>query len=177
MGVRGVRRKGSSPIKLNAESMLDFAAHKQLFSGNLLNIEGLIGEYSIPIEKKPLPSEMSGTLIKNGGNWVITVNSRHSDSRQRYTLAHEFAHYCLHRDDYSSFEDMAFFRKEENRTMMEYEANQFAAELLMPEKAVRAAIADNVLSLKELSKMFGVSLIAMRYRLIELGYKLVDDEE
>jgi len=47
----------------------------------------------------------------------------------------------------------------------------------MPEKAVRGAITDNILSLKELSKIFGVSLIAMRYRLTELGYKLVDDEE
>jgi Zn-dependent peptidase ImmA (M78 family) len=177
MGVRGVRRKGASPIKLNVESMLDYASHKRLYSGNLLNLEDLIKEYNITIEKKTLPSEMSGKLTKEGENWTIIINSKHSESRQRYTLAHEFAHYCLHRDDNSEFEDMAFFRKEENKTVMEYEANQFAAELLMPERDVRNAIVENILSLKELSKLFGVSLIAMRYRLIELGYKLVDDEE
>jgi Zn-dependent peptidase ImmA (M78 family) len=177
MGVRGIRRKGASPIKLNAESMLDYASRNNLITSNQLNIENLIEHYNISIVKKNLPPEISGKLEKQGEQWIIQVNSKHNEARQRYTLAHEFAHYCLHRNDYSTFEDTAFFRKEENKTMIEYEANQFAAELLMPEKSVKLAISEDILSLKELAKRFGVSLIAMRYRLIDLGYKLIDDEE
>lgn len=177
MGVRGIRRKGASPIKLNAESMLDYASRNDLITNNQLNIENLIEHYNISIVKKVLPPEISGKLEKQGEQWIIQVNSKHNEVRQRYTLAHEFAHYCLHRNDYSAFEDTAFFRKEENKTMIEYEANQFAAELLMPEKSVKLAISEDILSLKELAKRFGVSLIAMRYRLIDLGYKLIDDEE
>lgn len=177
MGVRGIRRKGASPIKLNAESMLEYASHNNLIVDNQLNIDALIRQYDIIINKEPLPPEMSGKLEKQGEQWIILVNSKHNDARQRYTLAHEFAHYCLHRNDYSKFEDTAFFRKEENKTMIEYEANQFAAELLMPEKSVKSAISEDILSLKELAKRFGVSLIAMRNRLIDLGYKLIDNEE
>lgn len=177
MGVRGIRRKGASPIKLNAESMFDYAQHNSLINNNKLNIEDLIGHYNILINKEVFPPEVSGKLEKQGEQWVIFVNSKHNEARQRYTLAHEFAHYCLHRNDYSIFEDTAFFRKEENKTMIEYEANQFAAELLMPEKSIKTAISEDVLSLKELAKRFGVSLIAMRNRLIDLGYKLIDDEE
>lgn len=177
MGVRGIRRKGASPIKLNAESMLEYACRNNLFVDNQLNIEKLIDQYNIKINKKALSPEISGKLEKQGEQWTILVNSKHNEARQRYTLAHEFAHYCLHRNDYSTFEDTAFFRKEENKTMIEYEANQFAAELLMPEKFVKLAISEDILSLKELSKRFGVSLIAMRNRLINLGYKLIDNEE
>lgn len=177
MGVRGIRRKGASPIKLNAEAMLDFASHNNLIINNQLDIDRLISNYNINIRKEPLSPEISGKLEKEGGQWTILVNSKHNEARQRYTLAHEFAHYCLHRNDHSTFEDTAFFRKEENKTMIEYEANQFAAELLMPEKSIKTAISEDILSLKDLAKRFGVSLIAMRNRLIDLGYKLIDDEE
>ena len=47
----------------------------------------------------------------------------------------------------------------------------------MVRKGIKAAISEDILSLKELAKRFGVSLIAMRNRLIDLGYKLIDDEE
>lgn len=177
MGVRGIRRKGASPIKLNAESMLDYASHNNLIINNQLDINRLIENYSIIIREVPLPPEISGKLEKDGEQWTILVNSKHNAERKKYTLAHEFAHYCLHKNDYSTFEDTAFFRKEENKTMIEYEANQFAADLLMPEDSIKSAISENVLSLKELAKTFGVSLIAMRNRLINLGYKLIDDEE
>jgi Zn-dependent peptidase ImmA (M78 family) len=177
MGVIGVRRRGGSPIKLNAASMSDHALSKGLVSGNKLNIEGLIALYAIEIRKESLPQEISGKLWKQGEQWIISVNSIHTAARQRYTLAHEFGHYCLHRNEHSTFEDVAFFRKDANTSTIEYEANLFASDLLMPEKFVRAAISEDILTLKDLAERFGVSLLAMRRRLIDLGYNLIDDEK
>jgi Zn-dependent peptidase ImmA (M78 family) len=177
MGVIGVRRRGGSPIKLNAASMSDYAESKGLITGNQLDIEGLIRLYPIEIRKEPLPQEISGKLWKQEEQWIISVNSTHPAARRRYTLAHEFGHYCLHRNNRPAFEDIAFFRKEANVSTIEYEANLFASELLMPERFVRAAISEDVLTLKALAERFDVSLLAMRRRLIDLGYNLIDDEE
>ena len=54
MGVRGIRRKGASPIKLNAEAMLDYASHNDLIINNQLDIDRLIKDYNITIRKAPL---------------------------------------------------------------------------------------------------------------------------
>jgi Zn-dependent peptidase ImmA (M78 family) len=53
---------------------------------------------------------------------------------------------------------------------MEREADAFAAELLMPEDQVRAAIRNGNRSLNDLASEFGVSSLAMKYRLQGLRY-------
>ena len=120
MGIRGVRKKGLSPIKLNVDSILSFAIDHGFTKDKELDIENLIKDYKIDIKREGMNPEISGKLEQNNNKWCITINSKHSVNRQRYTLAHEFAHYCLHRNAKSSFEDTAFFRKEENKTAMEY---------------------------------------------------------
>lgn len=176
MGVRGIRRKSSEPIKMSVDSMLYFAESKGFIEGYNLNIERLVADNNIRIERKELPSEISGKLYMQDDCWIIEVNKNHSTNRQRYTIAHEFAHYCLHKTNKQVFEDTAFFRKEDNNTSIEYEANKFAAELLMPEEKIKEAIDSDLLELKQLADQFNVSLIAMKNRLINLGYKLIGDE-
>lgn len=176
MGVRGVRKKGSSPIKMNVDAMLNYAFTKDMISSYKLDIKSLINIYGIKLVMEDLPTEISGILKKEGSSWSIFVNKKHSCNRQRYTMAHEFAHYCLHRDSSQNFEDKSFFRREENKATIEYEANQFAAELLMPEESIKEAISSDILVLKDLAESFGVSLIAMKNRLINLGYKLIEHE-
>ncbi len=80
----------------------------------------------------PLPSESSER------RWAIIVNSGHAPVRQRFTIAHELGHLLLHR--YSQLHADAGFKvrfRDENSSLgsirEEIEANQFAAELLMPE--------------------------------------------
>jgi Zn-dependent peptidase ImmA (M78 family) len=51
---------------------------------------------------------------------------------------------------------------------MEREANVFAAELLMPQTEVRAAIAIGA-GVSELAARFGVSDVALAWRLFNLG--------
>ena len=74
------------------------------------------------------------------------------------------------------FQDTTFFRREKDWTSIEYEANSFAANILMPKDAIESAIDNDVITLKELSDRFGVSMVAMKNRLLSLNYKLVGDE-
>ena len=123
-----------------------------------------------------LPPDVSGKLQKFNGQWTIIVNKSHSTNRQRYTIAHELGHYCLHKDFHEQFEDTTFFRKEKDWTSIEYEANSFAADILMPENAIESAINQGINTLSDLSIRFGVSLIAIKNRLLSLNYKLVSNE-
>ena len=55
---------------------------------------------------------------------------------------------------------------------LEYTANRFASELLMPEEQVRQLIdKENIRSVAVLATRFGVSSSAMLYRVKELKYK------
>jgi Zn-dependent peptidase ImmA (M78 family) len=57
-----------------------------------------------------------------------------------------------------------------NYDPVESSANRFAAELLMPESAVRSMISDKAYSnLSALATAFNVSEVAMKYRLKNLG--------
>lgn len=71
--------------------------------------------------------------------WINPLENSYSP-RRRFTLAHEIAHFCMHRvSNHTGFVDT---KRTMNRTMsywdrFESEANNFAAELLMPENLIR----------------------------------------
>jgi Zn-dependent peptidase ImmA (M78 family) len=75
------------------------------------------------------------------GTGVIGVNNNHHRNRQRFTIAHEIAHYRLHHVG-KVFNDATpvFFRDTTSaagQSPQEIVANAFAAELLMPENKLR----------------------------------------
>jgi Zn-dependent peptidase ImmA (M78 family) len=57
---------------------------------------------------------------------------------------------------------------------MEKEANQIAAELLMPEFAVRSKVEEEGLRIEEIATHFGVPESVMAIRLINLGYNILE---
>jgi Zn-dependent peptidase ImmA (M78 family) len=100
--------------------------------------------------------------------YVVEINSRHSENRKRFTLAHEISHYLLHRDKIGDgITDTALYRSKLG-DYIETEANRLAAELLMPRLLVRTFFKSGIQSLSELCKMFKVSEEAMRIRLSQL---------
>lgn len=177
MAVRGRIPKCENPVKLNVDSMLQLAKNQNLIDCYKLDIIALIKSQNIElVYDEDMPSDVSGVLKKENDTWTIHVNKMHSQNRQRYTIAHEFGHYCLHKDYTNEFKDKTFFRKEKDWTSIEYDANQFAAELLMSKECIKNALNNDIITIKELSEAFGVSMIAMRNRLLSLNYKLVGDE-
>lgn len=141
---------------------------------------------TLPIQPGVIARCMGATLLDDlnthsgeirrhdDGSVVIRYNPSEALVRQRFTIAHEIGHWmrghlansdCMHREDPVS----NFFSDVRNRD--EVEANQFAAQLLMPANAVQWAIEDGRWpSLDKLARLFGVSGAAMGYRMKNLGY-------
>ena len=126
----------------------------------------------IEVRLEAMDDDMSGYLESRGQRWVIGVNQYHHQVRQRFTVAHELAHFALHRRTQREFRDETFARRSDSRNPMEREADNIAADLLMPKESVSSAVNRGIRSLNELAEMFSVSAIAMKYRLRNLGYQL-----
>jgi Zn-dependent peptidase ImmA (M78 family) len=145
-------------------------------------IERLAIEYSkVRFPDTPVVEIQGGSLgsfegalypVRNGKGWAIIYNSDVSEGRRRFTIAHEFGHYLMHRpvfpDGLQCDEESVTFR---GGTELEQEADTFAAYLLMPFDDLRRQIPpDCVPSLEDLSALadrYGVSLISCIIRWLE----------
>jgi hypothetical protein len=113
--------------------------------------------------------QFSGVLLP--ARWEIWVRRDEPAPRRRFTVAHEIGHHLLHSDGAAVLcrpADVETARGDVRDR--EREANRFAAELLMPEPLVRAAADREGPDPIALSTRFGVSDVAMGYRLVTLGY-------
>lgn len=122
--------------------------------------------------------DSSGILKRVNGKWKITVNQFDSPSRKLFTIAHELGHYFLHKDRSDTFVDggYATFARDENEKYEydEIEANEFAGQLLMPEKKITETIGERNVNeeiLRELAQLFDVSVMAIGVRLKNLDYQ------
>ena len=124
------------------------------------------------VQYEPMADEMSGYLECRRGEWVVGVNAHHSGVRQRFTIAHEIAHFVLHRAQQQEFRDLIFTRRSMVRDHMEREADSFAAQLLMPEADLVHDVRGGLTNVNALAARYHVSGLAMKYRLINLGYRV-----
>lgn len=106
---------------------------------------------------------LSGVCHWEGNHWRITVNARHALVRQRFTIAHEFAHILD-----------APFKRVANPELAEELADYFAASLLMPKRLIYRAWGEGIQDTQALAHYFNVSVKAMRWRIDEL---CLDDVE
>lgn len=128
----------------------------------------------IDVRETELPDDVSGMLVKRPEeDPVILLASRDSDRRKRFTCAHELGHYVYNvevRSVSDRFEWVDFRNGESSTARLPEEvfANQFAANLLMPEDAVRRR-RHKLKALWQLADYFGVSEEAASYRLRRLN--------
>lgn len=145
----------------------------------------MIRSFRIHLDKKAqLPAEVAGEIARlPSGEFAISVNGSDHYYRQRFTMAHELAHFLLHRDligdgvddnrAYRSVPGGNFYNA--NITPAhETEANRLAAGLLMPAKLVKSEHESCNGDLNTLSKRFQVSKEAMLYRLQSLSLPVND---
>lgn len=143
-----------------------------------VDVRRIISHYGIEIIEQPMEENVSGMMVVKNKRAMIGVNQAHHPNRQRFSLAHELGHYVLHRENQSIFVDAStiFFRDEraaDGTDQFEIEANTFAAELLMPEQDLRAAVrkpldAFDERAVSKLAIHFGVSVQALTIRLTRL---------
>ena len=149
-----------------------------------IDVRKVARNLGLDVVEAPNEDELSGFLLTDAdtGQQIIGVNALHHPNRRRFTIAHEIGHFILHRDGLHVDRNQNFrvdWRSPNSRTgadKKEVQANQFAAELLMPTRFVREALqASGGLAdarddefAKSLAKEFQVSVSAMSFRLANL---------
>lgn len=132
-------------------------------------------------ETNDFENSQSGSIKKEGEKFVIYVNAKHPTTRKKFTIAHEIAHFLEHQDFFkreeehvSLFRQPAAFNRCESgeNKKMEIEANQIAADLLMPEDIFKKEweTADKV---SDVADKFGVSQSAATLRGAKLCYSMI----
>lgn len=175
----------------NAYDLLKHAESNGISISAPINLEEILNLLVISIEYEPELEEKDviGEIAFNDQKPVIRINPFQNSYkvRERFTIAHEIGHYCLHSSsDRDGFTDS---RKTMSRSgsywdKFESEANNFAAKLLMPKdllvkegkKIIEQYKVDESktsmpakLFVEQVSSMFLVSSKAMEYRLKNLG--------
>lgn len=107
--------------------------------------------------------------------WKIGYNCRiQSPGRIRFTLAHEFGHYILHREMKSEVQCSLRDMHEWDERDIEAEANLFASYLLMPLDDLRNQVIGQLPSIEMLrhcGNRYGVSLMAVALKWTEIAPK------
>jgi plasmid stabilization system protein ParE len=123
-----------------------------------------------------MPQHISGKIAKVApDSWLIFVNAAHNRLRQRFTIAHEIGHFIFHRDlleQHAGASDTLAYRVDDRvlpnpliQPQQEWQANNFAANLLIPDYYLRAAQASGMTDVRELARHFQVTEVAMRIKL------------
>ena len=135
-------------------------------------IYDIIQEIGLKLVLVSLDDNISGWIErKNGHKYEIVVNSSHSETRRRFTAAHELAHYIYHRDllgdgvsDSKAYRSLESKLNNKRITIAhERQANSVAANILMPSHALANISETENIAL--LAQKFIVSEQAMRIRL------------
>jgi len=167
-----------------AQSRAKSLLAKHGFTDLPVDVAGLAKLEGVEVDQADFGDEISGVLMKDGDRAIIGVNARHAPTRQRFTIAHELGHFLLHtsRDLFVDKDYIVHFRDETSSTgvdPIEVEANQFAAEVIMPADKVRELFnarrfdIDDEAALRRLAAKFTVSPTAMAVRLSSLGLVVV----
>ena len=131
------------------------------------------------IEEPLLKSD--GIIIRGKMKTLIKVNSDIPyEQKKRFTIAHEVGHFLLH-DKLEVHNENAntlnWFNSIENQMkkgIQEWEANDFATELLMPEKIFRKEVENKIFSpelISLIAKRFKTSLTSTAFRFINLNIR------
>lgn len=123
----------------------------------------------IAVYADQLGSTVSGLIRRDrdeGGEsgYLILVNQDHPPNRQRFTVAHEIAHFVLHCGGAErEIRDDQFYRALSGP--LEREANEMAADILMPWHLINGLQDRGVTDLVDLARELRVSRQALAIRL------------
>ena len=131
------------------------------------------------VEDSSIDSFSDGQIKRiDSTTFQITVSPSQSDERKNFTIAHELGHLFLHMGFqtnpklWNSPNNSLYYRN--GNSELEYQANEFAAALLMPqrdyEEALRKYADGDFVDTSKIAKYFHVSIDAAANRGKWLGY-------
>jgi Zn-dependent peptidase ImmA (M78 family) len=115
------------------------------------------------------PDGLSAMIRKDerGGSsgYSIYVNAAHPRVRRRFSIAHEIAHFALHRNLIGDgITDDAMYRSGLSNAV-EVQANRMAADILMPWHLINDAMAQGINTVEALAEHFDVARSTMSFQL------------
>lgn len=118
----------------------------------------------IRVTRRVLPT--SGMSYWDGQSWVIALNAREPETRQHFTLLHEYKHILDH-----GHADRLYGTRSGSNTdqRAEHAADYFAGCALMPKRLVKRAWGTGIQTPEALADLFDVSPRAAQVRLAQLG--------
>jgi len=114
---------------------------------------------------------------KDTKEFSIIINDNHNIKRQNFTMAHELAHYVLHRDiviQRGQLDKDSSRQCSDEEKLLEREANIWGANVLMPLQAIKDIIflknldKNNPEHIKQIADRLGVSELALRLQIRNL---------
>src|SRR5690606_34668927 len=145
-----------------------------------LSMDLLVSGLGATLIMEPLKNS-DGKIVRGNSKTLIKVNSEIPyEEKIRFTIAHEVGHFLLHNkldleihnDNSNTLNWFKSTEQQAKKGLQEWEANDFASELLMPEKAFRKFIENKKFSpnlIKEIASHFKTSLTSVAYRLVSLN--------
>ena len=115
-------------------------------------------------------NEIIGAIVLLGDDLYVFASAKCSEEEQRFIIAHELGHCCLHSATLKNNKVEYLKKSNYEDPKHENEADLFAMELLIPEDNLRTVYNSLTFkSLSVLSKIFCVTADKMRNRLDALG--------
>lgn len=158
-----------TPSQLSHSAIRDYAEkvgeHHAIYSEEgRADLERLVENLQMTVkysDSNP-SSSIESSEVDDEKRMTIYLPTMTSSRRDRFTIAHEIAHFFLHYLHAGHQGRMSFGRGESNRA--ETQANVFASSLLMPESQFRSAHRELNGDPDLLAIRFGVSPVAARVR-------------
>jgi len=163
--------KSPSPEYLNlAQSVRD--GIDAYLSEHPVKLGAIAKQLGVKVLLSTLPRGTSGQIGQEDGEFVIRINRHEAKHRQRFTLAHELAHFLLHRDQIvadGGWSENVLLRSGQPAEI-EYEANRLASDLVIPSAELAAATTEysgpmTSEVIEDLARRFAVSTAAMEIKL------------
>lgn len=146
---------------------------------DIKKIANLLGFEIVPFD---FPDTISAVIRINGVAKAIGVNKNHPETRQRFSIAHELGHYLSGHENFTHEKKIVVDPERkylDPQFRDEQEADDFAAELLMPESMLKKDALEKDIEISDLAKKYDVSEQAMLIQLVNLklipGAKKIQD--
>jgi Zn-dependent peptidase ImmA (M78 family) len=170
--------KKEGVVMPSIEETVEHLLRKNRITKPPIPVERIAEREGLDIRLAPYEGDLSGALVRTDREAFIGVNSHHHPNRRRFTVAHELAHFFLHKGMRLHIDKNIWvnWRDDESSKAVQWteiQANQFAAELLMPTALLRrdvdrlGRIDDHLVQF--LARKYRVSSQAMDIRLNNLG--------
>lgn len=143
-----------------------------------ISIEDIVHALDIPLRFANLKG-CDGRIIHDGGRSIIVINDQiQYQTRRDFTIAHELGHYLMHRNKLIQHNDsmstMTWYDSaiKHQISIQEYEANTFAAEILLPSSTFEKETEKKPFSpdlIRSIAEKYRASQSSVIYRFVEFG--------